>query len=131
VVSNLALFCLTTVFGYFKKNWVIFSKSSGHPAEMSPAQRRDDAGVQTHRIVDVPTRRGVVDDVLRRTRRFGVQRRGVAFVVVLDVHRDVPGLERRRFAGVGRHLGVVVSPALHEAFGGEGRKVPDLKSQFC
>jgi hypothetical protein len=28
---NLALFCLLTVLATFLKNWVIFSKSSGHP----------------------------------------------------------------------------------------------------
>jgi len=30
MVSNLALF-FGNLFGYFSKNWVIFSKSSGHP----------------------------------------------------------------------------------------------------
>ena len=42
MVSNLTLFCLATfvgfdilfdnLFGYFQKNWAIFSKTSGHPA---------------------------------------------------------------------------------------------------
>ncbi len=36
MVSNLALFCLATVLATFKKNWVIFSKSSGHPVHFQP-----------------------------------------------------------------------------------------------
>jgi hypothetical protein len=31
MVSNLALFYLATFWPLFKKNWAIFSKSSGHP----------------------------------------------------------------------------------------------------
>jgi hypothetical protein len=67
MVSNLTLFCLATfvgfdilfgnLFGYFSKNWAIFSKASGHPA---PAEK----------FADLTTTRGSIDeDVLEAKSR--------------------------------------------------------------